>query len=110
VFWNLLKNASKFTPRNGTIRVLSRSEGAKIVVEVHDSGVGFESSASARIFTAFEQANESISREFGGLGLGLAIVKATIEAHNGTVRAHSAGRGLGATFIVELTLAEEGAT
>lgn len=110
VFWNLLKNASKFTPRHGSIRVLSRTEQRSIVVEVHDSGVGFEPDDSARIFTAFEQANESISREFGGLGLGLAIVKASIQAHGGTVVARSAGRGHGATFIVELALADEGVT
>ena len=105
VFWNLLKNASKFTPRHGTIHVRSRSGEASIIVEVQDSGVGFEPGDNARIFTAFEQADPSISREFGGLGLGLAIVKASVEAHGGTVSAHSAGRGQGATFIVELTLA-----
>src|SRR6478735_348468 len=110
VFWNLLKNASKFTPRRGTIRLVSRNEGEKVIVEVQDSGVGFEPGDRARIFTAFEQANESISREFGGLGLGLAIVNATMQAHDGSVRAYSEGRGRGATFTVELTLLDEGAT
>lgn len=107
VFWNLLKNASKFTPAQGTIRVLSRRNGDRILVDLHDTGVGFEASESERIFSAFEQGHESISREFGGLGLGLAIAKATVEAHGGTIRARSDGRGRGATFSVELVLADE---
>jgi signal transduction histidine kinase len=103
-----LKNASKFTPEEGTIRVVSRNEGGRIIVLVHDTGVGFEPGEAPRIFTAFEQANESVSREFGGLGLGLAIVKATVEAHGGTIRAHSAGKARGATFCLELTLVDKG--
>jgi two-component system, chemotaxis family, CheB/CheR fusion protein len=110
VFWNLLKNASKFTPEQGTIRVVSRNERGRISVEVHDTGVGFDPSEGDRIFAAFEQANDSVSREFGGLGLGLAIVKATVEAHGGTIRAHSAGKARGATFCLELTLENKGAT
>jgi two-component system, chemotaxis family, CheB/CheR fusion protein len=109
VFWNLLKNASKFTPSGGTIRVRSRNAAGRIVIEVHDTGMGFEPGNSERLFAAFEQGTESISREYGGLGLGLAIVKATIEAHGGTVRAHSAGTARGATFCIELALANEGA-
>jgi two-component system, chemotaxis family, CheB/CheR fusion protein len=108
VFWNLLENASKFTPQQGIVRVVSRSDGARVAVEVHDTGMGFEPNESERIFAAFEQANETISREFGGLGLGLAIAKATVEAHGGTIPAHSPGRARGATFCIELPLAEKG--
>ena len=87
VFWNLLKNASKFTPERGGITVRSRNEPAtpdappRIVVEVSDTGIGFEADAAERIFDAFTQANETITQEFGGLGLGLAISKATVDAH-----------------------------
>jgi CheY-like chemotaxis protein len=71
-------------------------------VEVSDDGVGIDPSALPRLFTAFEQAEQSVARQFGGLGLGLAISKALVELHGGTVRAQSAGRGRGATFTVEL--------
>jgi signal transduction histidine kinase len=106
VFWNLLKNASKFTPPGGEIRVSSRSEPGRMVIEISDTGIGFAPEAAERIFEAFAQANEAITREFGGLGLGLAISKATVDAHGGTLRAQSPGPGQGAVFIVELPLGE----
>lgn len=102
VFWNLLKNASKFTPDGGSIRVASRNVPGLVLVEISDSGVGFEPDAAERIFDAFAQANSAVTREFGGLGLGLAISKATVDAHGGILRAISAGPGRGATFTVEL--------
>ena len=106
VFWNLLKNASKFTPQGGAIEIRSRCrEGDDHVVEVIDSGIGLDAEATGRIFQAFEQANVEITREFGGLGLGLAIAKATVEAHGGTLRASSPGPGQGATFAVRLPFA-----
>jgi two-component system, chemotaxis family, CheB/CheR fusion protein len=112
VFWNLLKNASKFTPERGTITVRSRNEPAspvtarQIVVEVADTGIGFDAEVAERIFDAFTQANEAITQQFGGLGLGLAISKATIDAHGGTIRGISSGYGKGATFSVCLPLSE----
>jgi signal transduction histidine kinase len=80
---------------------------SRIVVEVSDNGIGLEADAVERIFDAFAQADESVAREFGGLGLGLAIAKAVVDAHGGTVRATSAGRGEGTTCIVELPLHPE---
>jgi len=107
VFWNLLKNASKFTPESGSIRLASRNQDGRIVVEVSDSGMGFEPEAAARIFDAFAQANQAITREFGGLGLGLAISKATVDGHGGSLSARSEGPAKGATFTVELPLGED---
>lgn len=110
VFWNLLKNASKFTPEGGTIALCSRIEPgesgapARIVVEVRDSGIGFEPEAAERIFTAFEQASKTVTQQFGGLGLGLAISKASVEAHGGTIRGESGGIGQGALFTVSLPI------
>ncbi len=100
--WNLLKNASKFTPVGGSIRLITRTARGGIQVEVSDNGPGIAPAQLATIFRAFVQADESVSREYGGLGLGLAIVKATVEAHGGTISAHSPGPGLGATFIFRL--------
>ena len=97
-FWNILKNASKFTPEGGAIQVSSRNEPGRIVVEVSDTGIGFEAEEATRIFNAFEQANDTVMREYGGLGLGLAITKATVDAHGGVLRAGKqrarSGRGL----------------
>ena len=104
VFWNLLKNASKFTPEGGAVHVLSRNEPGRIVVEVRDTGAGFEPTGDERIFQPFEQGSLEITRQYGGLGLGLAIAKAAVEAHEGVLRAASAGVDQGATFTVELPL------
>ncbi len=104
VVWNLLKNASKFTPEGGEISVRSWLESGRFLVAVTDSGVGIEPSALPAIFEPFGQADEWMSREFGGLGLGLALSKATVKAHGGTIEAHSAGRNRGATLTVKLPL------
>ena len=103
VFWNLLKNSSKFTPKSGAIRVSSRREGLTwIVVEISDSGAGIDEDSLTRIFEPFEQAEASVQANFGGLGLGLAICKAIVVAHGGTISCSSRGRGQGATFAVKL--------
>jgi two-component system CheB/CheR fusion protein len=104
VFWNLLKNAIKFTPRGGHI-VLRAEQATKklIAVEVRDDGEGIEASDLQRIFAAFEQG--SGRGRHGGLGLGLAISKALVELHGGTISARSSGRGHGASFSVTLRAA-----
>ncbi len=120
VFWNLIKNAVKFTPANGEIWIRTannKPEGisngksneaqSHLTVEVQDSGIGIEKELLPRIFDAFEQGERSITRRFGGLGLGLAISKALIEMQGGTLFAHSEGKGQGAQFIVELSTVDE---
>jgi PAS domain S-box-containing protein len=103
VFWNLLSNSVKFTPPGGWLAVRCWADGAdQIVAEVTDSGVGIEPAALGHIFNAFEQAERSHRRQFGGLGLGLAISKALVEMHGGAITAHSEGKGRGATFAVRL--------
>jgi signal transduction histidine kinase len=102
VFWNLIKNAVKFTPSEGTIHVQSANFGDKIRIRVKDSGVGIEKSLLQKIFKPFEQGGQKVTHEYGGLGLGLAISKATIDAHGGTLSADSAGKNKGAEFTVEL--------
>jgi len=110
IFWNLLKNAIKFTPDGGTITVRSRVQPAEtdrtVTVEVEDTGIGIDAAAIDRVFDAFEQGDRHITRQFGGIGLGLAISKAIAESHKGTLTAQSAGLGHGSTF--RLTLPFEG--
>ena len=107
VFWNLLKNASKFTPDGGSIHITSRDDSGRIIVEISDTGIGFEAEAVTRIFDAFAQADNVVMQKFGGLGLGLAISKATVDAHGGRLHARSEGQDQGATFTVELPLTVE---
>lgn len=105
VFWNLLKNAIKFTPENGTITISSEDDGnVQIRVEVVDTGVGISSEVLPKLFNAFEQGNTAVTRQFGGLGLGLVIAKAVVEAHKGTLKAESDGKNRGAKLTVELPL------
>ena len=101
VFSNLLRNAIKFTPAGGTIRMRSDCNGDTCTVEVSDSGLGMEADFIPRAFSAFEQCDKSASRK-AGLGLGLAICKTIVELHEGTITAQSEGTGRGATFIVTL--------
>lgn len=103
VFWNLLNNAHKFTPADGTVSVRSyNAPDGRLVVEVADSGIGIDPEILPKLFDAFEQGDPQTGRQFGGLGLGLTICKALVEAQGGTLTAHSAGRGQGATFTVAL--------
>ncbi|MGE5607734.1 MAG: ATP-binding protein, partial [Bacillota bacterium] len=109
VFWNLLRNAIKFTPQGGTIAVrcscITRENGKWLIATVRDSGMGIEADVLPRLFRPFEQGQRVISDTFGGLGLGLSIAKAVVEMHGGRIRAESNGSGQGATFTVELPLA-----
>jgi two-component system CheB/CheR fusion protein len=103
VFWNILRNACKFTPEYGAISVRTYNASPRsISIEVADNGVGIEPSLLNRIFEAFEQ----LEARREGLGLGLAISKALVEMHGGAITARSEGPGKGATFIVTLPLAQ----
>lgn len=104
VMWNLLSNAVKFTPRDGRVEVRLQRRDAWLEIVVGDSGEGIEPEFLPYVFDRFRQADSSISRRHGGLGLGLSIVRRIVELHGGRVHAHSAGRGQGATFVVELPL------
>jgi PAS domain S-box-containing protein len=104
VFWNLLANAVKFTPRNGKILVQLRQTSGLAEVHVTDTGIGIEAHYLPYIFEKFHQADTSRTRLHGGLGLGLAIVRHLVESHGGTVHAVSSGDEQGSTFIVRLPL------
>jgi CheY-like chemotaxis protein len=101
---NLLSNAVKFTPPGGQIDVRLAREGVHARLTVSDSGEGIDPQVLPHIFEAFHQADSTTTRTHQGLGLGLAIVRQLVEAHGGRVRAESAGRGHGATFVVELPI------
>ena len=104
VFWNLVKNASKFTDEKKQIRVNSREEAGMVTVEISDCGVGIRRESLERIFDAFAQETGSPPWKKGGLGLGLAIARAIAKAHGGDITAASAGLNQGSTFTVTLPI------
>jgi CheY-like chemotaxis protein len=99
VLWNLMKNAVKFTPRGGQVRVTTEGVGREgLRIRVKDTGCGIDPAKLEDIFKPFEQA----SADLGGLGLGLSIVRGLVEAHGGRVCAESAGQDRGSLFVVDL--------
>jgi CheY-like chemotaxis protein len=107
VFWNLLKNAVKFTPEAGHVTVRSQRANGKLAVEIADTGVGIPPEAIGKIFLPFEQAAEvQKDRRFGGLGLGLSISKAILDQHGAEIEVDSDGLGRGATFRVALPVTD----
>jgi two-component system CheB/CheR fusion protein len=106
VIWNLLNNAIKFTPANGTIHVSIRSEESYARLDVIDNGQGIVPEILPRIFDMFGQGTPSIIRGVSGLGIGLALVRQIVELHEGHVEAASSGVGLGSCFSVWLPLAK----
>lgn len=109
VFWNVLKNAVKFNTDGGKIKIETSlfASGEKIAVKIIDTGIGLTSHEIGRIFNAFSQGDhvgDEAAHRFGGLGLGLTISRMLVELHSGGISATSAGRGQGATFLIELPL------
>jgi PAS domain S-box-containing protein len=102
VFWNLLTNAVKFTPRGGRVQVLLERVNSHLELSVTDTGEGINPEFLPHVFDRFRQSDPSTTRRHGGLGIGLAIVKQLVELHGGSVRATSPGVGHGATFTISL--------
>ncbi|MGH9441098.1 MAG: ATP-binding protein [Thermoanaerobaculia bacterium] len=101
VFWNLLKNATKFTPPGGSITIRSFNDpGGRVRVTCSDSGIGILPDNLARVFQPFEQGKRA--RGFGGLGLGLSIAKAIVDQHGGSISVRSDGKGKGSVFEIGL--------
>jgi CheY-like chemotaxis protein len=105
VFWNLLANAVKFTPKGGRVEVQLGRAGSQLEIVVSDTGQGISPEFLPYVFERFRQADGSITRAHGGLGLGLSIARHLVEMHGGTIRAESGGEGQGASFRVRLPFA-----
>ena len=104
VVWNLLSNASKFTPVGGTVGVRVRQDETHVDIEVRDTGPGIAPDFLPHVFERFRQADGSTTRTHGGLGLGLAIVRHLVELHGGLIAARNVNEGTGAVFTVKLPL------
>ncbi|HXE52156.1 MAG TPA: HAMP domain-containing sensor histidine kinase [Tepidisphaeraceae bacterium] len=110
IFWNLIRNAIKFTPEGGRITVRSfNPDKFKVIIEVMDTGIGIDPTRISSIFQAFEQGGPDITARFGGLGLGLAISQALAEAHGATIQAASAGINRGATLTMSFPMVHNAA-
>jgi signal transduction histidine kinase len=101
---NVVSNAIKFTPRDGRVTIRLECARDRLRIVVTDTGAGIPADLLPHVFERFRQGEAGLAT--GGLGLGLAIVKHLVTLHEGTVRAESAGKDRGATFIVELPLGE----
>ena len=114
IFWNVIKNAVKFTPAGGRIVVqtLLVPEDYRVVVRITDSGIGMTREEITRIFSAFTQGDHATEAggQFGGLGLGLVISQTLVQLHQGRIGATSPGRNQGSVFFVEFPLAPSGTT
>ena len=105
---NLLDNASKYTPAGGDIGLSAVAVGDDLVITVSDSGIGITADALPRIFELFEQEAHATGFNDAGLGIGLSVVRELVQAHDGSVAAHSAGVGRGSQFVVTLPIAGGG--
>lgn len=103
---NLLANAARYTPPDGSVAISAAREDGVVVLRVRDSGVGIDPALIPELFEMFVQGESGADRAHGGLGLGLALVRSLTELHGGTVTAHSGGSGRGTEFIVRLPAAE----
>lgn len=102
VLWNLLSNATKFTPPGGSILIRLEPQGRDVELRISDTGQGISAEFLPYVFDRFRQADSTSTRAQGGLGLGLAIVRHLVELHGGTVHAASPGSGKGSTFTIRL--------
>ena len=104
VVWNLLSNASKFTPVGGTVAIRITQDKTYVEIEIIDSGPGIAPEFLPHVFERFRQADGSTTRTHQGLGLGLAIVRHLVELHGGVISAQNVDLGSGAVFTVKLPL------
>ncbi|CAD6530383.1 CheR family methyltransferase [Paraburkholderia metrosideri] len=102
VFWNIIRNALKFTPSGGRVDVSLFFENGFVCVKVEDTGEGIEPDFLPRVFDMFSQSQTGVARQHSGLGIGLSLAKQLVEMHGGKIHSASDGVGQGATFSVTL--------
>ena len=113
VLTNLINNSMKFTHKDGSISVRIKNNGikdnlAEIYFEVEDSGIGMSEEQKAKVFEAFAQADESVTRKYGGTGLGLTIVKNYIEMMGGDIKVESEiNKGTKFFFTLQLPVVDK---
>ena len=102
VVTNLMENAVKYTPGDGSIVMSLSAVGGHAVLDISDTGIGIPADLLPRMFDVFVQGDPGSRHSHGGLGIGLTVVRRMIELHGGSVTAASDGPGRGSTFTVRL--------
>lgn len=100
---NLVENAVKYTPDEGTVSVTVDADHQNAFFTVKDTGIGISPDEQTKIFNRFYRVDKTRDRETGGTGLGLAITHSTVMMHNGSIKVTSA-EGEGATFVVRIPI------
>ncbi len=104
---NLLLNAAKYTPEDGTVTLSLEEKSGQAVLKVTDTGVGIPPEMLERIFELFVQAPAGGNQNNEGIGVGLTLVRAIVDLHGGSVQAASAGPGQGSEFTIRLPLTDK---
>ncbi len=105
ILTNLISNANKYTPAEGSITVVARREDGFLRVDVSDTGIGLSPEDQAQLFTRFFRARDPSPQAAGGTGLGLVITRLLVELHGGQITVSSAP-GQGSTFTFSLPVPE----
>jgi PAS domain S-box-containing protein len=104
VMFNLLSNATKFTPDGGVIKVEAGKVKKDLVVSVSDNGIGITAEEQKRIFEVFYQASSGLKDKTPGTGLGLSITRGIVEKHGGRIWFESEGRNKGSRFTFAIPI------
>ncbi|WP_294821984.1 GAF domain-containing sensor histidine kinase [uncultured Flavobacterium sp.] len=104
ILHNLVSNAIKYSYANAEIYIMARMAGESMEIEVRDNGQGLSEEDSEKLFTKFAKLSSRPTGKETSNGLGLSITKSFVELHNGSIRAESAGKDKGTSFIVNLPL------
>jgi len=102
IVFNLLSNASKFTPDGGKIGIEASRTDARVLISVWDTGIGIEEKDRQKVFEEFRQIDSALSRKYAGTGLGLSLAKRFVELHGGQMWFESAGKNQGTRFSFTL--------
>lgn len=103
IILNIISNAIKFTPQNGTITLSCEYKENLFIIKISDTGIGMKKEVQDKIFKPFEQADGSTTRKYGGTGLGLSITQNLVQLMDGTIQVDSE-EGKGTVFTITLPL------
>lgn len=101
VLYNIVNNAIKFTPPDGSISIFSKYEQKQVIITIQDTGIGIAEDVRKKVFDEFFQAEHSYKKLFDGVGLGLPLSRKLVEMHNGKIELDSE-IGVGTTVTITI--------